>query len=607
MMKPTLVWSRLQCPELSPDEAATVLAEIAGHPERFTDHTPKRGRGRPRKPADKTPVSLAEFDATVAVVKSIPPDKAKTEDSPAIPGRNAAKDRARAHVANDARLSRAAVVVFNYLLDRTFWDDGTCCDSIGFIAGKCGMERRTAMRASKALRDAGHALRRERARRRPSETTLPALARAWEAVKEVGTKKSKVGTENSEVGTENSDEVVVFSSLNRDKKDTQSFDKPSQERKELCEGSRQSGSSLASRANDDFQFKIEPKAEAKIEVLHHWRACQYFQEHGVRFNGEPPEAMSLDRWRGWLKSYGGAPELLTTPAAHRQALELAAELRAHTSVTGWLLMAVLAYRVCKAHRDGKRISSYGFIATSIMRDVAKGDYAWLTGLPTRIDQKVFDDAMDLASKSVTALQSWKIPLDAREMTATIKVELLSDLIKEHTRAGMVAAMNRAIEQFKSDGNLEPHLEPGYSISGWGWFKPYIEKPTPTPPPKPETDRQHLARMKEHWARQKAADDARLAEIHKIAEAAVAQLEAAGITVDRYETKKSGLRCRLLAESALNALRLRFPRDLPLAEMADALRAAVARFIADPMRERQKVTAWSNLGDAIRQELALPKE
>jgi hypothetical protein len=94
----------------------------------------------------------------------------------------------------------------------------------------------------------------------------------------------------------------------------------------------------------------------------------------------------------------------------------------------------------------------------------------------------------------------------------------------------------------------------------------------------------------------------LAEIGKVAEIAVERLEAAGLTVDRYVTKRAGDQCRLLVPSQLSDLRSRFPRDMPIPEMANVMAEAVGRFIDDSKRERTRVTAWSNLGDDIREVL-----
>ena len=139
---------------------------------------PRRGRGRPKKPTHKTPADVAEFDAVAAAIKAIPPDK------PGAPGRNAAREAARALAGRDARLSRSAIVLFNQLLDAIRWDDGRCRYSLQWFANACGMLRRTISLAFLALADAGYTIRRRRIMAAPgdwdpAETTVPALAKVW--------------------------------------------------------------------------------------------------------------------------------------------------------------------------------------------------------------------------------------------------------------------------------------------------------------------------------------------------------------------------------------------------------------------------------------------
>jgi hypothetical protein len=166
---------------------------------------PSKPRGRPRKPTHESPVDLDSFDAVTAAIQAIPPDESAEGNKPAKPGRNAAKDRARAIVAKDARLSRSAIVVFNRVLDEMRWKEGRCCYSLQWYADNCGLKRNTVTRAFKALKAAGHVLR----RRRPStggdwdhsETTLPVLASAWEEIEtEVGPGKAGWVPENTAGG-----------------------------------------------------------------------------------------------------------------------------------------------------------------------------------------------------------------------------------------------------------------------------------------------------------------------------------------------------------------------------------------------------------------------
>jgi len=151
----------------------------------LTAAAPPRPRGRPRKPTHETP-STATFDEVAAAIKAIPPDERATAGKVAKPGRNAARDRARAAVGRDHRLARSAIVVFNCLLDELRWHEGRCCYSLQWFADKCGLERNTVTRAFKALKAAGHILRRRKKSAAGDwdfgETTIPILVTTWEEV-----------------------------------------------------------------------------------------------------------------------------------------------------------------------------------------------------------------------------------------------------------------------------------------------------------------------------------------------------------------------------------------------------------------------------------------
>ena len=133
----------------------------------LTAAAPQRPRGRPRKPTHETP-STATFDAVAAAIKAIPPDESAKPGKVAKPGRNAARDRARAAVGRDTRLARSAIVVFNRLLDEVRWNEGRCRYSVQWFADHCALKRNTVTRAFKALKAAGHILRRRK-------RTLPAV------------------------------------------------------------------------------------------------------------------------------------------------------------------------------------------------------------------------------------------------------------------------------------------------------------------------------------------------------------------------------------------------------------------------------------------------
>ena len=164
---------------------------------------PPRPRGRRRKPTHETPCT-ATFDAVAAVIKAIPPDERATAGKVAKPGRNAARDRARAAVGRDHRLARSAIVVFNCLLDELRWHEGRCCHSLQWFADKCRLKRNTVTRAFKALKAAGYILRRQKERcgrlglRRNHD---PHPRKTWEEMSAgVGPNNAEVGPEKAGVG-----------------------------------------------------------------------------------------------------------------------------------------------------------------------------------------------------------------------------------------------------------------------------------------------------------------------------------------------------------------------------------------------------------------------
>jgi hypothetical protein len=184
----------------------STLCRRADHPadDNVVELTPTasapRRRGRPRKPTEKTPADKSTFDAVANAIKGIPPDERAKQGKAAKPGRNAAKDEARAAVARDTRLARTAVILFNRVLDEIRWKEGRCCYSNADFAQLLGIDRSSVTRGFQALTNAGHLLRRRRKTSSGNffaETTIPALIRASQRV---GAGKSEVGAGKAEVG-----------------------------------------------------------------------------------------------------------------------------------------------------------------------------------------------------------------------------------------------------------------------------------------------------------------------------------------------------------------------------------------------------------------------
>jgi hypothetical protein len=227
----------------------------------------------------------------------------------------------------------------------------------------------------------------------------------------------------------------------------------------------------------------------------------------------------------------------------------------------------------------------------------------------------FDAARTLAKDSVKALSNdSNFPIDERLLLSTYEIERLSSLVKQYGRNSVVAGMNAVVARWNGDKHLEPELPKGKDIYYWPWFEQFIPKPEPAPAPrKPETDREWRARM--DALRRKNAEEkiARREAWARMAEPLVAQLKAAGFTIDTKTTKSRGDECALLTPSQLDDLYGRFPREALLGgDMEAVLQRAVTAFIASPGKDREgntrtRVTAWSNLGEPIRQTLALRKE
>src|SRR5262245_10386555 len=118
-----------------------------------TEERKQQRRGRPQKPTEKTPCEVP-FEIIMAARKAISRDR-KGES-----GRNKARERTRYIVGRDRRLPGSAVPLFDLLLDELRWKEGRCCHSNNWLANALRLDRSTIARDLKALKDAGHVLRR---------------------------------------------------------------------------------------------------------------------------------------------------------------------------------------------------------------------------------------------------------------------------------------------------------------------------------------------------------------------------------------------------------------------------------------------------------------
>jgi hypothetical protein len=125
--------------------------------------------------------------------------------------------------------------------------------------------------------------------------------------------------------------------------------------------------------------------------------------------------MDLESWRRMLHQYGGAPEHITTSAAHQQALEISHELSAQAAegrapVPVFYAMLAVAAAICDAHLRGRTIHSLGFIVDRLARRARYGgDPAWAYNLPRRRDlvsDEEFEEAFELGQDACCAIETW---------------------------------------------------------------------------------------------------------------------------------------------------------------------------------------------------------
>jgi hypothetical protein len=178
-------------------------------------------------------------------------------------------------------------------------------------------------------------------------------------------------------------------------------------------------------------------------VLASWRQADYFRwDTELYADGKAPEAMSMEDWRRQLDFYGGAPAQVTTPQAHRQACEIAAELSARTQelnpVSPYAAMLALASAICTAHRRGKLIYSLAFVAENLARKaVCDSDACWAFNLPRRrcdwLTDAEFDETSKTAASWAASLESLDngAHVDALSLTSTPQIEALAWEFRQH--------------------------------------------------------------------------------------------------------------------------------------------------------------------------------
>ncbi len=235
---------------------------------------------------------------------------------------------------------------------------------------------------------------------------------------------------------------------------------------------RQRGSARAEEGvHCSYEAEAKPDVNPEWITLSDWKSTQYFQAYNWQFTGELRVVATLADWKFWLDDFGGAPDHLKTPAAHRQALEIVHELSASARDTGFLPfegMIALACEVSKACAKGKPIRSLGLIAEKLIRKVQQDDLSWVFNRPTKLDKAEFEAAYELASETLGDFKRSGYLMYDRSLLSTYRLEELTKLIQKYGRQIVVWGFNRC--RLK-----DRRPEEGSTIIGWLWFREDIEQ------------------------------------------------------------------------------------------------------------------------------------
>ncbi len=173
----------------------------------------------------------------------------------------------------------------------------------------------------------------------------------------------------------------------------------------------------------------------RVTVLADWKRCDLWRKRDFVFDGVlQPYDPGL--WRAMLADYGGAPEHVCTPAACRQALEIAHELLARCEIepdgiTVGVVMQALAHYVAEAHFEDKPIRSLAFIVEPLVHRVDVSDGSCLFDIPTRFEMKEFEVAARLAEQAVHCFETRGYDIDCDMLLSTAEVEILLLAIRRY--------------------------------------------------------------------------------------------------------------------------------------------------------------------------------
>lgn len=217
--------------------------------------------------------------------------------------------------------------------------------------------------------------------------------------------------------------------------------------------------------DEDFQ-------EREI-VLANWRRSSFWRGRDLCADAQPDLGnYNIAAWHQHLDAYGGAPAHMKTMHSFKQTIEVMEELSAIMGGADiGLVFRALAYWVCKAHADGRKIRSLGFIAEPLARQSDDGDYGWCYAYPSRLPDSVYQEAVSFAQKVFAACKAHGIALDNESLLSTQGIEDLGDALAQYGNNAVVAAIDHV-----NLSRIGPNE--GYSICRWSWFTRHIQVEEP---------------------------------------------------------------------------------------------------------------------------------
>ncbi|HRQ25791.1 hypothetical protein [Hyphomicrobium sp.] len=230
-------------------------------------------------------------------------------------------------------------------------------------------------------------------------------------------------------------------------------------------------------SQEDFGEEVTASLSGHPEwiALRDWKLSAGVADRAFHANDpiDPGNYMTVSQWREWVLHFAGnVPGHLLRPAAHRQAMEIAHELKSHpegAEFSSFEIMQAVAVRVARACAEGRTIRSLGFIADSMLRQLDDEDTSSIDGRPSWYPSEEADKASELAWEAVHVFETKapKICLHSQKLTSTYGIEVLIGLIRKHGRELVVKGMNRALAMNRTPPE-------GYVWSRWTFIDDDIQ-------------------------------------------------------------------------------------------------------------------------------------